>query len=94
MRGVDSSIANLFSAELGETELRGTDLNGADLSCANLYNADLTGALLDSAEGVANDKLAEQPSTLEGATMPNSQQYEDWLKSKGGGEDGENSGPS
>jgi len=25
--------------------------------------------------------------------MPNGQTYEDWLKSKGGGEDGENGGP-
>jgi hypothetical protein len=26
--------------------------------------------------------------------MPNGQKYEDWLKSKGRGEDGENNGPS
>jgi hypothetical protein len=26
--------------------------------------------------------------------MPNGQKYEDWLKSKGSGEAGENSGPS
>jgi hypothetical protein len=32
--------------------------------------------------------------SLEGATMPNGQNYEDWLKSKGSGEDGENSGSS
>jgi hypothetical protein len=30
--------------------------------------------------------------TLAGATMPNGQKYEDWLKSRG--EDGENSGLS
>jgi hypothetical protein len=32
--------------------------------------------------------------SLEGATMPNGQKYEDWLKSKGGGEEGENGSPS
>jgi len=26
--------------------------------------------------------------------MPNGQKYEDWLKSKGSGEEGKNSGPS
>jgi hypothetical protein len=29
--------------------------------------------------------------SLKGATMPNGQQYEDWCKSKGRGEAGENS---
>jgi hypothetical protein len=32
--------------------------------------------------------------SLEGATMPNGQQYEDWVKSQGRAEDGENSGSS
>jgi len=27
------------------------------------------------------------------ATMPNGQKYEEWLKSKGSGEDGKNGGP-
>jgi hypothetical protein len=31
---------------------------------------------------------------LKGATMPNGQKYEDWLKSKGSGEDRENTGTS
>ena len=30
--------------------------------------------------------------SLEGATMPNGQKYEDWLKSKDRGEDGKNDG--
>jgi hypothetical protein len=38
---------------------------------------------------VADDQLSEA-SSLEGATVPNGQKYEDWLKSKGSGEDGEN----
>jgi hypothetical protein len=32
--------------------------------------------------------------SLEGATIPDGQKYEDWLKSKGNVEDGDNTGPS
>jgi hypothetical protein len=31
--------------------------------------------------------------SLEGATMPNGQKYEDWLKDKEGGKDRENGNP-
>jgi uncharacterized protein YjbI with pentapeptide repeats len=66
------------------------------LSGANLSDADLSGADLSSATGVTNEELEQQAESngLEGATMPNGQKYEDWLKSKGHGEDGENTGPS
>jgi hypothetical protein len=38
------------------------------------------------------EELEQQAKSLEGATMPNGQRYEDdWLKSKGSGEDEENS---
>jgi hypothetical protein len=40
-----------------------------------------------------HDLLAACKS-LEGATMPNGQKYEDWLTSKGRGDDGENSDSS
>jgi transposase len=33
-------------------------------------------------------------ASLEGASMPNGQKYEGWLKSKGRGEDGANGSPS
>jgi len=36
----------------------------------------------------------QQACSLKGATMPNGQKYEEWLKSKGRVEDGENPGPS
>ena len=49
----------------------------------------LRGANLKFARVVADDQLSEA-SSLEGATMPNGQKYEDWLKSKGSGENGEN----
>jgi hypothetical protein len=46
------------------------------------------GANLKFARVVADDQLSEA-SSLEGATMPNGQKYEDWLNSKGSGEDGD-----
>ncbi len=55
--------------------------------------ADLREANLSGAEGITKEQL-DQAESLEGATMPNWQKYEDWLKSKGSGEDRENSGPS
>jgi hypothetical protein len=50
----------------------------------------ISGADLSNAIGVTNEQLEEQAWSLEGATMPGGQKYEDWLKSKGHGEDGEN----
>jgi hypothetical protein len=44
---------------------------------ANLMDADLS-----SATGVTNERLERQANTLQGATMPNGQKYEDWLKDK------------
>jgi hypothetical protein len=43
---------------------------------------------------VTNQEFEQQGASLEGSTMPNGQKYEDWLKSRGRKEDGENSGPS
>jgi hypothetical protein len=48
-----------------------TRLAGADLSGADLTNARVTEEQLREAESLA------------GATMPNGQKYEDWLKDKG-----------
>jgi hypothetical protein len=33
--------------------------------------------------GVTNEQLQQQAASLKGATMPDGQKYEDWLKSKG-----------
>ena len=55
---------------------KNADLRGADLS-----EVDLTDAY------VSEEQLLSAAS-LEGATMPNGQKYEDWLKSRG--QDGEN----
>jgi uncharacterized protein YjbI with pentapeptide repeats len=75
--------ANLRGADLhGNTDLSQADLSNANLSEANLSNADLRGANLTDAvlsgAKVTDEQLAEAKS-LEGATMPNGQKYEDWL---------------
>jgi hypothetical protein len=70
----------LYESGLVDTERRIVDLTGADLSRANLSDAD----------GITNEVLAQQAKSLKDATMPNGQKYEDWLKSKDRGEDGEN----
>jgi uncharacterized protein YjbI with pentapeptide repeats len=67
-------------------------LRRADLTYANLRDADLSGA--DLRDEIVTDEQLATCESLEGATMPNGQKYEEWLKSKGCGEDGENSGPS
>jgi hypothetical protein len=84
--------SGLIIEERGIVDLKGANLSGANLSGANLSGADLSEAHLSEAKGWTKEQLLAADS-LEGATMPNGQQYEDWLKSKGGGEDGENSGP-
>jgi uncharacterized protein YjbI with pentapeptide repeats len=99
LSGADLSVAILRGAilrgaDLRETYLIETDLSDADLGDAHLRDANLSGANLRDASGITDEQLEEQAKTLEGATMPNGQKYEDWLKSKGSGENGENGGSS
>jgi uncharacterized protein YjbI with pentapeptide repeats len=79
---------------LAMADLHGAILGGAKLVGAKLVGADLSGAFLTDAKGVSNKELERQAQSLEGATMPNGQKYEEWLKSKGRGKDGENSSSS
>ncbi len=108
LKEADLSEANLANVDLSNADwiykqdprlrergagLRKADLRDADLQGANLTNADLQGADV-------TDEQLDSSKSLEGATMPNGQKvptgqkYEEWLKNKGLGEDGENSGPS
>ncbi len=102
LTGADLTGANLSYTYLHSTQLERANLQRADLTeavlndakdtddpPANLQGADLTSAVLKGAK-VTDEQLAKC-KTLAGATMPNGQKYEDWLKSRG--EDGENSGP-
>jgi uncharacterized protein YjbI with pentapeptide repeats len=82
---------NLTNADLSEAKLQNADLSSAVLQNANLTNADLTDANLDGATGITNEELEQQAGSLEGATMPNGQKYEEWRKDKqGNGKDVEN----
>jgi uncharacterized protein YjbI with pentapeptide repeats len=68
--------------------MRMANLSHSDLTDADLTDADLSLANLRDAVGVTKEQLEQQAASLEGATMPNGQKYEDWLKSKGSREDG------
>src|SRR5215203_2201604 len=94
LSGADLSSANLQDANLRAANLFNANLVGAYLPEATLEYAELRYANVEGAREVNAEQLEEQSSSLEGATMPNGQKYEDWLKSKGRGEDGESSGPS
>jgi len=84
LSAADLKGANL-KADLTEANLTGANLTGAFLTGANLRDADLSGAYLEDTE-VTREQL-DQAYSLEGATMPNGQKYEDWLKSKENGKD-------
>ena len=97
LSGADLSGADLKGASLVNAELQRKDalsLGSADLRCADLSRADLSGADLSGAIGVTAQQLGKCKS-LAGATMPNGQKYEDWLKDREArGEDGEGCDPS
>jgi uncharacterized protein YjbI with pentapeptide repeats len=108
LSGADLSGADLSGADLSGAEqlLSGADLSGVDLSNADLRSAllpprglpdvDLSGADLTGADTlfITPKKLAQQAKSLKGATMPNGQKYEDWLKSKDREVGGKNDGSS
>ena len=95
LSGANLRLADLRGADLFSANLRGADLSGALLSdadtldSANLSGADLIG-LRKSFEGpnpidwrdVYNAEIVAQTHALKGATMPDGQKYEDWLKDR------------
>jgi uncharacterized protein YjbI with pentapeptide repeats len=64
--------------------LEEANLKGANLGQAHLVYANLKGANLEGAEDITNESLQDEAASLEGATMPNGQTYEKWLKDKEG----------
>jgi hypothetical protein len=97
LRGAILRDAILSGAALPEADLLGANLIGANLRDAVLLGAKLLGANLKDADlsgakGITNEELEQQVYSLEGATMPDSQTYEDW-KSKGRGKVREDSSP-
>jgi hypothetical protein len=79
--------ANLLRADLELADLEGAFLDGTFLNGARLRGANLTFTMLTDAQGVTEDQFAKA-AYLTNATMPDGQKYEDWLKSKGSGEEG------
>jgi uncharacterized protein YjbI with pentapeptide repeats len=67
LSGTDLKYANLGLANLSGADLRDADLRATNLSLSNLSRVDLSGADLRDAD-------------LTVATMPNGQNYEDWLE--------------
>jgi hypothetical protein len=101
--GANLGGADLHEVDLGGADLKGAKLEGANLSSADLIGADLRGAILRGAykvtgvetkQPITNEELVQQTKILEGATMPNGQKYEDWLKSPGRNENGKSGGSS
>jgi len=91
----DLSSASLIGTDLSDANLFSADLSRANLSDANLSDANLDNANLSGADGITNAELEQQADSLEGADMPNGQNYEDWLKSgELRKEDGKNEGSS
>src|SRR5215213_30455 len=79
LNSIDLSNANLNGADLTWADLTWADLSEADLSGADLSGADLSEADLSGAKGITVEKLEQQAYSLQSATIPNGQKYEDWL---------------
>jgi Pentapeptide repeats (8 copies) len=77
------TIVSLKQAKLGKANLRRADLRRVDLRRADLSKANLSEANLRGGLGCSEKQLIAARS-LEGATMPNGQKYEDWLKAREG----------
>ena len=91
LRGAGLSEASLSKADLGGADLVEADLGGADLGGADLRGADLT----DAEVNVELVRQVLDSCSLESATLPNGQKYEDWLNDNEAREEGgENSSPS
>lgn len=80
--GADFSGADLVGANLSKADLTDSNLSGANLFGTSFSRADLGGADLSGAQGIIAENLEQQAASLRGATMPNGQKYEDWLKDK------------
>jgi hypothetical protein len=73
-----------------EAHVRGLQGLGQDTFAAislrerrsSLLSPWLDGANLTDAKGVTNEELAQQAWSLKGATTPDGQKYEEWLKDR------------
>jgi hypothetical protein len=81
LKSADLSGADLRGGDLREANLIGANLSEANLIGANLSEANLSEADLSDVTGLTDHQITAVKS-LEGATMPDGQKYEDWLKDK------------
>ena len=97
LSGADLSGADLSGANLLGVILRGADLRWAYLSMADLGAADLSLAKLrgidlcfaDLSGSEVQQWQIDGAASLKGTTMPNGQNYENWLKDREGTAEGE-----
>ena len=97
LSGADLSGADLSGANLLGVILRGADLRWAYLSMADLGAADLSLAKLRGTDLCFADLSGSEvqqwqidgAASLKGTTMPNGQNYENWLKDREGTAEGE-----
>ena len=97
LSGTETNLngANLRGAGLNRANLKRTKLSGADLSGANMIETDLSRVNLSTAnlkranlkDANVTDEQLRSCNSLEAATMPNGQKYEEWLESQGSGEE-------
>jgi uncharacterized protein YjbI with pentapeptide repeats len=83
----DSGLAN--DLLLSGIDPAGANLNDADLLRADLSSAQVTQEQLDQAESLKGATMPDG-QTLKGVDHPDGPTFEEWLKSEGRGEDGEN----
>jgi uncharacterized protein YjbI with pentapeptide repeats len=81
LQAANLNYAALQDANLSSAVLQNANLTNAVLTDANLTNAYLSDADLTDARGWTKEQLTAARS-LKGATMPNGQKYEDWLKDR------------
>jgi hypothetical protein len=83
LSGADLSGADLYNVVLYGANLSGANLSDADLRRSLLLQANLDAAVLIGAnlyDATVIEAQLEFCQSLEGATMPNGQKYEDWVK--------------
>jgi uncharacterized protein YjbI with pentapeptide repeats len=76
--------AHLHEANLQGAYLEGVHLEGANLQGAHLEGANLQGAHLEETnlQGARVEEANLEAAQLDGATMPNGQKYEEWIKTR------------
>jgi uncharacterized protein YjbI with pentapeptide repeats len=88
LTGADLTGADLIGAILRRAQLSTAtlmaNLNEADLSDANLFGANFSEASLRGATGWTEEQLAEAEGLDYIETMPDGQEYEDWIKTSKG----------